>query len=467
MKKSLFIRFIPLLVGALFITGCAATRTISDVGLGAGGAALGGALSKNSPAAIAGGAAGGVLLSETSNYLAAKEADKSYQNGYDKGRSDAVKQQYWLYVSMQQQAGSGNHHVRLWQTVLAWMDLAENEILIVEGAEDFDVIGDKATGNQVKNLAAPISLRSVCVCEALRNFWATRHKNQSRPIGFRLITTANVSFEAGEPFGDSELGLELWNKESALATPKYSNQLKDFLVSDASVSKRLAKSFSDGVPSLIEHLRQCSPESFHREFIQRIQWLSRQPDVDVIRDIVRVKLRAYGESKHLLARDSERALAPCFEYIAHVAIKKHRILTRDDFRVQFDDATRVSVPVSHYNQMQAAFATGLQPTSSTSEVNYSVAEITSIPDLPVPCAPRTAFVDILAASVNEHGFVAIQGSTGKGKSTLAKLLARRLGGSWLWISFANWETNRVAGREISLMRLSALGLNRQATNIFG
>jgi hypothetical protein len=118
MKKSLFIRFIPLLVGALFITGCAATRTISDVGLGAGGAALGGALSKNSPAAIAGGAAGGVLISETANYLATKEAAKSYQGGYDKGRSDAVKQQYWLYVSMQQQAGSGSHHVRLYEVHL-------------------------------------------------------------------------------------------------------------------------------------------------------------------------------------------------------------------------------------------------------------------------------------------------------------------------------------------------------------
>ena len=34
---------------------------------------------------------------------AQKQSDKAYSTGYDKGKSDAVKQQYWLYVAMQQQ----------------------------------------------------------------------------------------------------------------------------------------------------------------------------------------------------------------------------------------------------------------------------------------------------------------------------------------------------------------------------
>src|ERR1019366_536706 len=95
---------------------------------------------------------------------------------------------------------------------------------------------------------------------------------------------------------------------------------------------------------------------FHSEFICRIQWLPQQPDVDVIREIVRVRLHAYGEGKHLLPRDSERGLTPLFEHVAHVAIRQRRLLTREDFRVLFDDSTRVNVPVSQYNQMQAAVA---------------------------------------------------------------------------------------------------------------
>ena len=90
------------LVAGLF-AGCAATRPISDVALGAGGAYLGHELSDGDPLITAAGAAGGVIVSETLHYAAKEQAEKAYATGYDKGKSDAVKQQYWLYVSMQRQ----------------------------------------------------------------------------------------------------------------------------------------------------------------------------------------------------------------------------------------------------------------------------------------------------------------------------------------------------------------------------
>lgn len=90
------------LVAGLF-AGCAATRPISDVALGAGGAYLGHEISNGDPLVTAAGAAGGVIVSETLHYAAKKQSEKAYATGYDKGKSDAVKQQYWLYVSMQKQ----------------------------------------------------------------------------------------------------------------------------------------------------------------------------------------------------------------------------------------------------------------------------------------------------------------------------------------------------------------------------
>ena len=113
MKKLLLLKFILLAAMAGVFTGCAATRTISDVGLGAGGAALGGALGKNHPAAIAAGAAGGILIGEGLHYAARTQSEKSFVSGYDQGRSDAVKQQYWLYVAQQQQSSQRKSHVRL------------------------------------------------------------------------------------------------------------------------------------------------------------------------------------------------------------------------------------------------------------------------------------------------------------------------------------------------------------------
>ena len=94
--------FLITLVTGLF-AGCAATRPISDVAFGAGGAYLGHELSNGDPLITAAGAAGGVIVSEGLHYAAKKQAEKAYATGYDKGKSDAVKQQYWLYVSMQRQ----------------------------------------------------------------------------------------------------------------------------------------------------------------------------------------------------------------------------------------------------------------------------------------------------------------------------------------------------------------------------
>ena len=104
MRTSLKFHASNILLAALLsglFAGCAATRPIADNAFGAGGAYLGHELSNGDPLATAAGAAGGVILSETLHFAAKKQSDKAYATGYDKGKSDAVKQQYWLYVAMQ------------------------------------------------------------------------------------------------------------------------------------------------------------------------------------------------------------------------------------------------------------------------------------------------------------------------------------------------------------------------------
>ena len=100
MKSYYFILiiFVPLLV-----TGCAAVRPVSDMALGAGGGLIANQLSNGNPGITAAGAAGGVLLSECGFYLAGKASDNAYTTGYEKGRSDAVRQQYWILIHQQQQ----------------------------------------------------------------------------------------------------------------------------------------------------------------------------------------------------------------------------------------------------------------------------------------------------------------------------------------------------------------------------
>ena len=119
LMKKLLIQSMSLACFACLFTGCAAlTRATTDVALGAGGAAIGGVLTKGNPLAIAGGGAGGVLLGEGLHYANGKLNSQSYQTGYDKGRSDAVKQQYWLYVGMQQAKTGDEGRVRLYEVHL-------------------------------------------------------------------------------------------------------------------------------------------------------------------------------------------------------------------------------------------------------------------------------------------------------------------------------------------------------------
>ena len=113
----LLARFVPLAAAASLIVGCAATRPLGDTVLGAGGAYLGHELSDGNPVATAAGAAGGVLISEGLHFAAKKQSEKAYLTGYEKGRSDAVKQQYWLYVSMQR-ARNRTDNVRLFEVTL-------------------------------------------------------------------------------------------------------------------------------------------------------------------------------------------------------------------------------------------------------------------------------------------------------------------------------------------------------------
>ena len=104
--KSLYL--ITLVFVPFLLTGCAATRPISDLAMGAGGAALATEFSHGNLAITAAGAAGGVLASEGLHYASQKQADKAYTSGYEKGRSDSVKQQHWILVNQQKEKAEQN-----------------------------------------------------------------------------------------------------------------------------------------------------------------------------------------------------------------------------------------------------------------------------------------------------------------------------------------------------------------------
>ncbi|KAF5407468.1 MAG: hypothetical protein Udaeo2_24040 [Candidatus Udaeobacter sp.] len=70
---------------------------------------------------------------------------------------------------------------QFWHTVHAWLDLASDDVLFVEGAEDFDVVSEsEAVVNQVKATTANLTLRSPDVTQAIKNFWEVLEGNEGR-----------------------------------------------------------------------------------------------------------------------------------------------------------------------------------------------------------------------------------------------------------------------------------------------
>lgn len=86
----------PSFLALSLLCGCAGLqRPFTDAALGAGGAFAGDKLSGGNPAAIAGGAAGGVLLGEGVHALTSRSEKTAYTDGFNQGRSDGVKRLYW------------------------------------------------------------------------------------------------------------------------------------------------------------------------------------------------------------------------------------------------------------------------------------------------------------------------------------------------------------------------------------
>jgi hypothetical protein len=91
-----------LIILPTLLNGCAGTtRVVTDTVAAGVGAFAGDKLGKGNPLVTVAGAGAGVLLGETLNYVNDSHGKKAYAEGFNKGRSDAVKQQYWVMVNQQ------------------------------------------------------------------------------------------------------------------------------------------------------------------------------------------------------------------------------------------------------------------------------------------------------------------------------------------------------------------------------
>ena len=329
---------------------------------------------------------------------------------------------------------------QIWHSVNAWLDLTEGEILYLEGAEDFDRVSDSsATAVQVKNTKHKITLRSQEVNDAINHYWELRNNHPDTCVKFRFLTRSKIGKEKGNPFGEDRAGLHLWSRcsgdEAAII------KISEFLQTEGKISENLDN-----------FLKQSEPEIIYEQLIESITWETDSKEASFVEKSIRDKLILHGDRHNILPSYSSKVVAHLLREAFVVATQKeNRELTRARFLEIFEEKTTQSVPIQHVRYMQIPSTTmdtvgsafiG-SPSDITIQSQPSIIQ-TNIPPLYSDFAPRTDLVTSIQSKLQSEGIAVIQGGTGTGKTTLAKLTANTISGSWFWLNLTKRDSYQVA-----------------------
>jgi tetratricopeptide (TPR) repeat protein/DNA replication protein DnaC len=315
---------------------------------------------------------------------------------------------------------------QIWHSVHAWLDLGPDEILFLEGAEDIDVVSETAaTTIQVKDTAASITLRSESVVDAINHFWELREQNPGRKISFRYLTRSAIGIEKGHPFGARLGGLEIWKR--SIKVPNLFESLRTFLLNEKRVSA-----------SLLNFLANASAEVVLSDLITPLSWDTKQPDVSFAEDAVKRKLVNYGYTFGLSYSESAPVANRLLKEVISCASKKtQRVLDRAEFLRIFEEETteRISRQALRRLQLnvQAIVPPGAQPTEGFSQTDqFPMGIPRSLPKT----LERTKLAGDFFQTLRETGLLVLNGSSGMGKTTLAKAIANRVPEKWIWVALS-------------------------------
>ena len=226
---------------------------------------------------------------------------------------------------------------QIWSSVEQWLKLGPDQVLYLEGAEDFDVCGPgQSVASQVKHSPTDISLASKDVQDAIHNCWKLLGDNPNVPgLKLRFLTRGSVRLERPSPFGGRK-GIDVWASAAA-------GNDEDAL----SLARELPTLLKQPGSALAAFLVDAHPEVLRERLLTRIDWVVGEPHIDQTIKIVERMVLNYGRSLGYPADVSSAAVNHLVRYCyqtVRLARPELRRLTQADLRYQFIDATAIKVP---------------------------------------------------------------------------------------------------------------------------
>lgn len=321
------------------------------------------------------------------------------------------------------------------QSVLAWIQLKEGEILILEGAEDFNIhTGSSVIATQVKDVSSNITLRTSDVIDAINNYWIHRERNPDYDIVLRFLTTAEAGQEQGSPLGSGQKGLEYWN--SAEADHIDVEPLRTFLIK---------LELEAGLASFI---KRATANELREKLISRVKWDMGNRPSEAIQYAIEDQLKIHGSKYRINTHYSCQVFPYLLTRVAGLlSTKGLKELRFSDFLTCFDDATTVCIP---RGEMEAITSrSGLQQPAGIFDMAGIVQLANSAPTIgkPLPNVDggiaRTKVVSSLSRLLNDQRVIFLCGSSGLGKTNLASLISHEVGGSWGWAGFRSMQPEQI------------------------
>ena len=330
---------------------------------------------------------------------------------------------------------------QIWHSVNAWLDLADDEILYLEGAEDFDTISDDtATATQVKDTQRNITLRSQEVNDAINHYWELRNNNSDRRVKFRFLTRSKIGVEQGNPFGKGEAGLQVWKRCSG----------NEAVITKISQFLQLEGKISDEIKIF---LKQADPQKIYKQLIEPIAWETDSKDASYVEQSINEKLVRHGHQLGVLPSEAKKVLDALLKAALKVATKKeNRVLTKVRFFEIFEAETTQRVPIQYLRHLQKQVTRAAALNTTNAALTGHSPDIavqshspiqTGIPPLYPNVAPRTDLLKSIQVKLQSDSVVVIQGGINTGKTTLAKLTANAIGGSWFWLNLREKDPSQV------------------------
>jgi len=330
---------------------------------------------------------------------------------------------------------------QIYASALAWASLADDEILLLEVADDFAIATREAlTLTQVKDTpGAATTLRNPGVIDTINGYWRVRADNRSLQVRAVYLTTSSFGRERNTSLPNPRKGLEEWRSAATEGYPLAA--LKTLLLS------------LPLEPDLLAWLGTAADETVRNELLRPMRWEGGQPDLAGLDELLSERLILNADRQGLQPSDARRARdAVLHAVMLRIVDPSSRRLTSAQFLQTFEAATSVSMPIS---AARRAMSGARDAAEALDRLNEALIDVRSLPQSSLHVERPAVTGDLLETLTAGHA-VWLHGSSGSGKTTVAVDAVRTSNRGWYLIELRDLKADAVADR-LKLAR-RAIGL---------